>query len=436
MKVLLVNGWSDDNKGDAAIVQGLATLLLNAWGNVQFGLVSNFSTGVPGGLHYHYRHTALLISGLQVFPSLLPANIGSVSVESRIRRVMYNAWCFLRSLFLLVLGAHAAFLLRGDERKTLAAFRSADVVISKGGHIVFSTGSLLSFLGLYKNTFPLLFALRLRKPSCIYSQSIGPVLGLPHTWLTRYLLSKVQVVYLREPLSYELVRRLVGKRCRSALDLTWDTGFLVKVQDLPPNMAEQLPIKFAAMTLRPWHFPFAGMSAGALYIRYLDQMVEIARHLYNRHNLPVVLVPQCIGPYESEMDYRAWRDFSERLGEQRWVHELQADLTAGQLKEIYRRATVTIGTRFHSVILSLSAGTPAIALSYSGFKATGIMRMLELGHLVFDIHDFAAHTVCRAIDGLIEQEGQSRMVLEGLSHQIVARSADCARVALQLAVGR
>jgi colanic acid/amylovoran biosynthesis protein len=44
-----------------------------------------------------------------------------------------------------------------------------------------------------------------------------------------------------------------------------------------------------------------------------------------------------------------------------------------------------VGTRFHSVILSLAAGTPALAISYHGYKTKGIMEMLDLGELVFDI---------------------------------------------------
>ena len=57
-----------------------------------------------------------------------------------------------------------------------------------------------------------------------------------------------------------------------------------------------------------------------------------------------------------------------------------------ELFEFYSRATLMIGTRFHSCIFALASNVPTIAVSYSGFKAN-IMKQFGMERFMFGIEN-------------------------------------------------
>lgn len=57
------------------------------------------------------------------------------------------------------------------------------------------------------------------------------------------------------------------------------------------------------------------------------------------------------------------------------------------MKAIYSFYDYIIGTRFHSLIFSLSEHVPEIAISYDGYKSVGIMKDMKLDDYVIDIAD-------------------------------------------------
>jgi colanic acid/amylovoran biosynthesis protein len=56
---------------------------------------------------------------------------------------------------------------------------------------------------------------------------------------------------------------------------------------------------------------------------------------------------------------------------------------------MYAAADLHLGTRMHSDILAMSAGTPAVAIAYED-KTVGLMEMMDLRDLLLDIESLAA----------------------------------------------
>lgn len=423
MRILLVNGWSDDNKGDAAIVQGLAQLIsrvASARGlKPTVGILSSFCASDPL-FEYHYRFTAPSDGVMELYGALLPT---VVSAKKRGRRWAVRAWLLLRSLVILCLaplfeGALVKLLMSRSERRTFDGILSADVVIAKGGHIYFSNGTFGSLVGLYMNLFPLLLAQRLRKRCAISAQSIGPVHGKLQKALLSRALTGCAKVQTREKLSEHLIADLVGANVPS---LTWDTAFVISEEPLRQSIVDQLPTEFVAMTVRQWHFPFDQQRADEKYRQYLHVVAEVIRRINNVYSLPVVLVPQVIGPTESENDYVAWEQLREYIGNSIY-YELREDLRPGELKALYSRARIVIGTRFHSVILALSAGTPSLAIGYHGYKAQGIMQMCGLDEYVLDIDQLSIDDVWQRFCDLHER----RLALQEQLQELMVRvNKDC-----------
>jgi colanic acid/amylovoran biosynthesis protein len=419
MNVLVLNGWSDDNKGDAAILQGLIRGMQEAWRAKSEGkadLRIDILSTLPLDPRHH-RHTIRSASQLNILPPILPRPTGSAGrLGGRLARV----WHVARSLLVLVVARRprlARGLLSGQERTSYDSLARCDLAVSKGGHIFFSTGGLSALVGLYCNLFPLLLAQRLDRHTVVYGQSIGPIRGGSHTALLRWALRKCDRVLAREPQSLRLLEHL-----RVPAGMVWDTAFLVRPEPIPKAVESRLPDRFVAMTVRSWHFPY-GAAVRSPFNTYIEALGDLVRRLDAQLSLPVVLVPQVIGPMPLPgSDYGSWDALDaalegtdiRRSGRRPRVIEVREDLTPGQLISLYELSTALVGTRFHSVILALGAGVPSLAISYHGFKAVGIMEMLGLERYCVDIQRLEAGDLWRRVSELIASHDR-------LSQEIAAR---------------
>ncbi|RME41682.1 MAG: hypothetical protein D6788_00680 [Planctomycetota bacterium] len=308
------------------------------------------------------------------------------------------------------------------------AFREADLVVTKGGHIYFARPGAASFLGLFVNLFPVLLGLRLGKRVVLYGQSIGPVQGVWASRMLAWAFRRCERVLVREPLSLAFVRELIGQENSGdqaeKVSLTWDTAFVLSPEPLPPSVDAALPGEFVALTVRQWMFPYHEGGGEKLYEAYLGVAADLIQRINREWGLPVVLAPQVIGPTEAEDDYRAWDHLVGRLRRKgpSEVVEVRADLTPSQLMSLYGRARFLVGTRFHSVILALAAGTPAVAISYHGFKSLGIMRMMGLDRFCFEMERVSTDDLWTA---LRELDSRLRCPRETLSRQMEQIRKEC-----------
>jgi len=96
-------------------------------------------------------------------------------------------------------------------RTLLQAYFKADLIVSKPGGFLYSSGIGLVFL---ISIYSMALAIFTRKPLYIFPQSIGP---LRHWWertLLRWLLSNARLVMLREEISYHLLTSFMGTSTR------------------------------------------------------------------------------------------------------------------------------------------------------------------------------------------------------------------------------
>jgi colanic acid/amylovoran biosynthesis protein len=427
----VLNGWSDDNKGDAAIVQGLIRGIQEAWGarsQANAALTIDILSVLPLDAR-HFRHTLPAAEKMKILPPILPRPTESTGrLVGRLARISYLG----RSLVLLAVARRprlARGLLSRQERATYDAVAQCDFAVSKGGHIFFSTGGMRALVGLYRALFPLLLAQRLGRPTAVYGQSIGPINGRAQTALLTRTLRRCDRVLAREPRSLRVLEDLGVPG-----GLVWDTAFLVRPEPIPEVVELRLPDRFVAMTVRSWHFPY-GAVARSPFDNYVRVLADLVSRLDAQLSLPVVLVPQVIGPTPSPgSDYGSWdalaaaleRTDMHRPGRRPALIQLREDLTPGQLISLYERSTALVGTRFHSVISALGAGVPSLAISYHGFKAIGVMEMLGLERYCIDIEQLDSGELWRRVSELIENRDR-------LTKQIAARMEEVRHESLRSA---
>ena len=82
------------------------------------------------------------------------------------------------------------------------------------------------------------------------------------------------------------------------------------------------------------------------------------------------------------------------------------------LKDIYRQFNYVVGTRFHSVIFSMSERTPSIAIEYGGNKGDGIMKDMGLSKLGTPIEEINFNKLKESFQYLIKNEKSVRSKID------------------------
>jgi|FaiFalDrversion2_1042247.scaffolds.fasta_scaffold00852_3 colanic acid/amylovoran biosynthesis protein len=393
MRVTLVNCWHDDNKGDSAIVLGTLKALQACTSDLSIRLVSIFSEQSPLFLNAS-RHI------LKKFPN---AELKGSSIPDASE---VNRWRWLAAL------AQSVNPLK--VKKNLKLLDGVDLVISVGGHYFVTYGGPGDLLRIYAHSYPLLLAWRARIPFAIYGQSIGPLHSSLSRHFIRMLFQKALFIGVRELLSKEeLVRCDLPP---GHIHLLPDLAFMIE-----PSLTERVtrllqryglkPSDFVVITPRQWF-----KKGDFRYIAYLDALATLIHYLRVK-GLKIVIFAHTLGPTPFEDDRVACNDLLKKLPYYDGIYYVEEDLDPEELSAFYGYSRLVVGTRFHSIILSFTAGTPAFALSYSGPKAPGIMDLFGFRSYTADISNLHPKTLQAGVEHLLHNE-------HNLREQIVKKVAE------------
>ncbi len=290
-------------------------------------------------------------------------------------------------------------LCTGAQRRLLHAYAHADLIVSCPGNFFFSGAGL--GVPFFLAVLALAYGQLIGKPLYMMPQTIGPLRRRREQWAMRWLLGQVRVVLLRDETSEAAVKAigLRHPRCR----VLPDVAFLYRGQNDLTLMAE------AQAVLSELARPLIGVTVinwrghdrhHARPEQYEAAIAAALRAFLQAHGGSAILFPQVCGPSAGEDD----RPPSRRIAEQLWgdglpVVALAAEATPAQLQAAYGQMDIFLGTRLHSNIFALTAGTPVLAIAYQ-YKTHGVMRMLGLGEWVIDIQQMTAEVVSAALEKL------------------------------------
>jgi colanic acid/amylovoran biosynthesis protein len=375
MKVMIVNAYNRHNAGDAALLSVL---------------VSQVHEAFPG--------STVLYAGLEdpgQFPAFEGArNVGSVrrwvGDESlpRHRRIGRKA----AALGLVLLPAPMLRWLAGYGRSTRPApeplvevrgIADADLVLGLGGGYLNGTDSLAGTLNVAFLLLPLAMATRLHRPTVLAPQSYGPFARPVQGHMVRSVLNAVDRVVVREDISIGHLRS-VGVRPHLLVRGVDSAFALSDTTDAPTTPTDGAGHPRVALTARAW-------LPGAEQSNYERSLAGFVDWLHATRGAEVILVPQVTSDYQGDDDRLVSRRVASSCRCAPLVMEAQLDHR--ELRSVYRSADYVVGTRFHSVIFSLTAGTPALAIEYE-HKTSGIMSDLGLAEWVIPIRAVTTNLLC------------------------------------------
>lgn len=391
MNILITNAYCYLNKGDSGIIRAMVQEFRKQYPDARITVVSLF----PELDQDKYGDCRVVASPVAPYAG-----------KSRLAKVLRNSarWA----------GLWLANRLRLPVHPTLRDFREADIVVSCGGGY-FKARNLAQFLGDFMYHYlQFMTAVQYRKPFVIYAQTVGEFGDHPLvTGKIRKLIRKSALCLPREPISAAFLKRFVpdADNCFE----TSDIAFLLTKQDIPAGRLESLLDREGlkvGVTMRSWHFPGEADRAGLL-AGYKESLLRTIRHLADDRGADVFLMPQCIGPGEDN-DLIISREILSRLNGHPRVHLVDENLTPEQLKGVYARMNLFLGTRMHSNIFSLSEGVPCVAISYDP-KTDGIMKAVGLEDYVLPIKGISDKTLVPLVDkALADLDGMRRTLARTL----------------------
>jgi len=396
-KAIIVNGITDMNKGDQALVWESVRIIEDTKMFTDIKVISLGDTPEE----YDALCGQTKAKGIYVIQNLLKHPRRGKHHKDQLQKEglaylffqIKNAVSDFISLSFLKLIFNNKFLTKlfYDKRtnETIQAFRDVDTVYVKGGGFIHAHGEKTAPYAMWYMLFYMNLANQLGKELVLLPNSYGPFEGTTVKSQLKKGLGNSDLILSREKVSSIALSKLLNINISTVPDL----GFYLQMQPkengfkILEKYSFKKEDKIVGITVRPWRFP-GSKNPEELFNNYLNSVKDIILHA-NNLGYKVALFNQSIGPNAHEDDRNAILKLVEMCDNENtnlftWVNE---NLTCDLLKAVYSNIYLFVGTRFHSLIFSMTSEVPSISIAYGGNKGVGIMKDFGLSDYVIKIDD-------------------------------------------------
>lgn len=405
MNILIVNGYARQNKGDGALMSVLCQQLQQT---------------------FPY---AVVKIDTQEDPRKRPRfeaweNVGSLrqycfdpTTSKLIHLLRLVMSCSVVMMLLVLPRKFRKIVLRHLPRPLQTYFSTlveADLVVSTGGGYLNGGRSAMAQVAVYLMLVPLKLAEHFGVCTVCAPQSMGPFATTFQKRLVTQTLEKADLVLTREAKTVQVLAELSS---RFPIIPSVDSGFLFR-SDTTISLRKQLHIDpqklLVGVTVRRWLDP-------KRQSRYELAIAKTIDHLTSRYGAAVVLIPQVTSSLGGDDDRITNQAVYASVKHKKNVYSLETDYTHHQIKALYNELDLIIGTRFHSVIFSLTSYVPALAIEYE-HKTSGIMSDLTLDNWVVKIEEATPDVLIPKVDALIAAKKQYQKHLRSVLPAYIAKA--------------
>ncbi len=370
-KYAMLNCWSDKNRGDLGIMLATVAELRKQDPNAEIIGISCFDFHDPMFKECHVNLKKFISSIFPAIFGVLGLHIGGEFKKSLPFKLLALLSENIRfSLMMLFPKKIAKLFLRKKERTTLDAILSCDVCFSKGGTVFTDYSSRRGRISLKR--ICRLFLL-LHKFGCKYyilGQSFGPVQPGKGTKLVNRVIENAEFVYIREKICVNQYPHLA--LTHENVGFSNDAGFLLDPMEVIPNPID-LTFYNIGMTVRDMGTgtdSYAELIKKMIYYLVLEKKYLV--HIFQQVSMP------------DEPDNKMAESIFEMLPQEvrMSVFYHTEEYLPQELSWLYGQMDAFIGTRLHSTIFAMRAGTPSLGLVYQGTKTQGIFENIGISELI------------------------------------------------------
>ena len=353
---MLIVNQHGDNRGDEAALHGMLTGISRAAGDeVRFTVIHQIA-------HDSSARELADSSGFDV---------GWISLKlSPLEGLRLVAYLITR----------ISALLGPVGRATIAAYRSADVVVSAPGGPYF--GDI--YIGHEPVHWLYVWMARIhKKPVMLYATSAGPFGRVWANPFRRFTYRMFDVLFVREEISAAHIRALFGTRRRNVdVRVTVDAALQVSV----PPATRDASLRRVVVSAIDWKYE-GDPAPDARRVNYDAAVAAAVVELCGGVTSEVILVPQLHGVHRDA-------PYLERLAERiRAVADDGATVTVFDesrdmlaQRALFASADFVVAGRYHPAVFALSAGVAQVCIPYE-HKATGVLQLAGLSDVVVPINE-------------------------------------------------
>ena len=313
------------------------------------------------------------------------------------------------------------------SKEIYSAYRQADIVICPGGHLFTSMNPLIS---LWIYAISLLLAKKMNKKVIGLSQTVGPFNGVGgglSKFISQVAIKNMDIIYLRDESSEYFFKKLDLK------NVTYDfAGEIVYSFNkfLKPKKEFFSEIKKHQINI--------GITVHHLYYRYhmsRDEYIKIMSDFCNyliKHvnDVNIVFIPM---EYTTEgpKDRIIISEILDCIHEKEAIEVLNKDLKPEQILSLMKQLDYFIGTKTHSIVMSLVSGTPTLSISYHE-KSNYFMKEWGVEKYAINMKDLDAESLYHLFEKLCqnnveirERLRESRVAMEKKSEKNFEVIYDC-----------
>ena len=246
---------------------------------------------------------------------------------------------------------------RMQRLKRLRALTDADLFILGGGELLKQFGSsdvsILTWLG------PLELAHEMGVPTMTYAVGVSDRLSSRAEAVMKGILSKTDAVLVRDPLSFDVLRRIGVPNAR----LTADPALLF------PELHQEARGRPAPGELRvsvfvnEWFVTRSVVPDPVSWQRFKNRMAECVDGLIERYGATVRFVPMQVTD-SGEDDRTVAREIAGLTRNRGLIEVREERVSANELLGLISGSNLVISMRLHSLILATALGVPALAIEY------------------------------------------------------------------------
>lgn len=387
MKVLIIPGCDDTNRGDQALIWESVRIAKDAGLNGEYYMISNEECSAQSQKEGIECAAYILPHPSVHFKELNDNRKYTLKLKLLWGMMALGDLCTAVPLLCKSLRGIWKHFLTSDKKRTLQLFKQADVAIVKGGGFLHAKSGITETYKIYFFLYHIKLAISMGIPVLVMPNSYGPFDSNITRKMIRKTLKKCALLTARESVSYDVLK----SQCALESWVTMDLGaYLEKDEEFDAfGYLKQKHIvlsghKNVVITVRPYRFPGKD-NPEMLYKNYIESIVSLIVWLSENEYYPV-LAEHVYSDNYHESDIKAIEDIKDALSQKPGIKfgmVIDHSLNCRDLKSIYSCFDYMIGTRFHSVIFALFSNVPSIAVTYGGNKGIGIMK--DLGILEYTI---------------------------------------------------
>lgn len=389
MKILLTHAYAKDNKGDAAIVSVLLQQLHSAFPDASI-TISTYDDEERYGTDEHKVISNSMYVGIYRFRFLLLKLLYSFYIENTLL-----LWALLYKLF----GHSFTALLPKRTRAIAQEYLASDLFVAAGGGYFRAKKGIQEDINIILLVNPLIIGILLKKPIILYTQSIGPFATAIQRWIMRAVLNRTQHIFVREEHTVATLKTIGIKS--DLVTRTVDAGFLFdsekafQFSDLMKDAEALQSDLLVGITVRKWLSREGQHTFEKAIASFIDKITQEKR-------VRILFIPQVTSIIHRDDDRDVAKRIVAMVTNKQSVINCTDDYDHFQLKQLYGHLDFLVGTRFHSVIFSLTSHVPALAIEYE-YKTRGIMNDLGLSEWVIPIEQVTAENLYEKFIQLLDE---------------------------------